>query len=113
MDLDQVERRKHRFAKEEGGSVLNAGNGVAVRDSGCVWHQTPGRFLCTICSGDANAFSEGRMMPRCSMWLNSSCAVFRFSGASRRGTLGTDTMPDIVNTWGVGVGWAVELGKLG
>ncbi len=31
----------------------------------------------------------------------------------RWGTLDTDVMLDLVNIWGVGVGWARELGKTG
>ena len=36
----------------------------------------------TICSGDDQLLSEGRIIPNCSMWSNSCCAILNCSGAN-------------------------------
>ena len=50
--------------------------------------QSPGVCLGTICSGDDQLLSEGRIITNCSMWSNSCCAILNRSGANLRVCVG-------------------------
>ena len=48
-----------------------------------VGRQSPERFG-TICKGEAHGLDEGRIIPICSIWLNSAFAAFSLSGEGVR-----------------------------